>query len=48
MDLLASLQVEAREKCARVHQKVQEDGNHVRYLSQEPKHTPQVSRGSAK
>jgi hypothetical protein len=43
---LASLRVEAREKCARLHHQFKEDGDNVRYLSQEPKYTPRVSRGS--
>jgi hypothetical protein len=46
VDPLASLQEEARVECARVHHQIQEDGDHVGYLSQEPKCTPQVSGGS--
>jgi hypothetical protein len=46
MDPLASLQVEARVECARVHHQVQENGDYVGYISQEPICTPQVSRGS--
>jgi hypothetical protein len=46
MDLLALLQEKAGVECTGVHHRVQEDGNNVRYISQEPRCTSQVSRVS--
>jgi hypothetical protein len=43
---VALLQEEARAECTGVHHRVQKDGHHVGYLSQEPRCTPQVSGGS--
>jgi hypothetical protein len=46
MDLLALLQEKVGEECIGVHHRVQKDGHHVGYLSQEHICTPQVSWGS--
>jgi hypothetical protein len=36
MDPLALLQTKARAECVGVHHRVQKDGHHVGYFSQEP------------
>ena len=47
MDPLALLQAKAMAECARVHHRIQEDGYHAGYITQEYRCTPQVSGGSA-
>jgi hypothetical protein len=45
MDEVALLQAEARAECIGVHHRVQKNGHHVGYLSQETKCTPQIYVG---
>lgn len=47
MDLVALLQAKFGPKRAGVHHRIQKDGYNARYLSKEPRYTPQVFWGSA-
>lgn len=45
MDVLASLQGEAREECSTIHHWVLKNGYYVGYISQKPRLTPQLFEG---